>query len=57
MAIAVSIPYHSFRANDNSAQKSYASFEFAVEVYEKAQKQAKKLKINNEAPDQKTKEE
>lgn len=57
MAIAVSTPYHSFRENDNSAQKAYASFEFAVEVYEKAQKQAKKLKINNEAPDQKTKEE
>ncbi len=28
---------------------SYASFEFAAEVYEKAQKQAKKLKNNNEA--------
>ena len=29
--------------------ESYASFEFAAEVYEKAQKQAKKLKNNNEA--------
>ena len=47
MAIAVSTPYNSFRALDNSAQKSYASFEFAAEVYEKAQKLAKKLKINN----------
>ena len=34
--------------------ESYASFEFAAEVYEKAQK---KLKTNNKAPDQKSKEE
>lgn len=34
--------------------ESYASFEFAAEVYEKAQK---KLKTNNEALDQKSKEE
>lgn len=34
--------------------ESYASFEFAAEVYEKAQKQ---LKTNNKAPDQKSKEE